>query len=118
MNTLVDAARRGDIKALKTLTSDKSININQQEERTGFTALHAATAWGNTAIVHWLLSEAKIDPNIRDSIGRRAVDIASEVESKKSRQCLYSVILPEEVVRNSPNLLIRRRLESDPYRSK
>ena len=75
MSKLVDAARSGDIETLKTLTADKNIDINQQEERTGFTALHAAAVWGNTATVHWLLSETNIDPYHRDKAGRRAVDM-------------------------------------------
>jgi len=102
MSTLMNAARRGDIKALKTLTSDKSININQQEERTGFTVLHAATAWGNTAIVHWLLSEMKIDTSIRDNSGRRAIDIAREVNLERSNTLLIETIFTSDYIRSQP----------------
>lgn len=94
MSKLVDAARRGDIRTLQELAADKETDINQTEPKTGFTALHAATVWGNTATVHWLLSTTQIDSNIRDKVGRRAIDIATSCGQQDSIISLMEATFP------------------------
>ena len=88
MSAFVDAARRGDLKSLQSLAKEPQFDINQTEQRTGFTALHAAAAWQNNATLHWLASETKIDPSIQDKAGRRALDIAGEGSNEKALQLL------------------------------
>lgn len=88
MSAFVSAARKGDIQTLAAYSQRSEFNVNQIEKRTGFTALHAATAWQNKATVHWLLTKTNIDPKLKDKAGRRAIDIASENCDKTTFQLL------------------------------
>jgi len=98
MSKLVNAARRGDIETLKHLAANHDIDINHQEQSTGFTALHAAVAWGNAATVHWLLSETEIDIGIRDSVGRSAMEISTHTCSRSYGNAIEETILHYAVI--------------------
>ena len=73
MNALFEAAKRGDVKALKRALKDPNIDPNAQDERTGFTALHVAVVWQNKVCLYELLDIANL--NLRDNFGRRPFDV-------------------------------------------
>src|SRR6266704_2975165 len=68
------AAMTGTFMAVKAL-ADAGADLNVQEERLGNTALHAAVAHDDIALIHYLLSKnVRID--IRNNEGLTALDIA------------------------------------------
>lgn len=50
-------------------------DINVQDEKSGFTPLHCASAWGNANMVRALL-ENGADENIKDKKGRTPLNVA------------------------------------------
>jgi len=75
MNALFEAAKRGDITALRKALKDPNIDPNVQDERTGFTALHTAIAWNNYYCAFALTENAKTMLNIEDQLGRTPNEI-------------------------------------------
>ncbi len=77
MNALFEAAKRGDVNALKSLLKDCDADPNYRDPQTGFTALHTTTVWQNTSCAYELLADGRVDPHQRDFAGRRAIDLAN-----------------------------------------
>jgi len=77
MNALFEAAKRGDVTALKKALNDPNIDPNAQDERTGFTALHVAVVWQNKVCLYELLNIANV--NLRDNFGRRPFDLSRSI---------------------------------------
>jgi len=75
MNALFEAAKRGDVKALKKALNDPNIDPNAQDERTGITALHTAAAWNNTSCVREMLVDKRTNHAMLDYANRRAIDL-------------------------------------------
>lgn len=72
---IIECAENNDLAGLKkAILSDE--DVNQQEDGTGITALHAAVARGNTESVATLLSVPGIKLDIEDKFGRTPVVLA------------------------------------------
>jgi len=76
MNALFEAAKRGDVVALKRALKDPNIDPNFQDTKTGMTALHTATVWRNIACAYELIKNNRINLHLRDFAGRRPVEFA------------------------------------------
>lgn len=69
---LMLAAQSGNIAKAQSLIAS-GVDINAVSEFNGKTALHYAARYGRIDIVNLLLSQANIDPNIRDHSNNRPV---------------------------------------------
>lgn len=70
------AANEGNLEAVKYLS--KLIDVNEPGAASGKTALHVAAEGGHTAVVKFLLEEAKANANIEDKNKNRALDLAKD----------------------------------------
>jgi ankyrin repeat protein len=76
------AADGNHADVVEVLSSCEAIQLNSTEAASGWTALHYAVTWGNTALVELLLSKGA-DAAIRDKINHfRAVDYAPHFNEK------------------------------------
>ena len=78
MNALFEAAKRGNVKALKKALKDPNIDPNAINERTGHSPLHTAIIWQNKVCTNILVNDKRIDEYLLDKNNRRPIDLATE----------------------------------------
>ena len=72
------AAWRNHRGIVKAILAAKNVDVNGQDEESGWTALHRALYFGHVRVASVLMA-AGADGNVQDHQGRRAVDLISRV---------------------------------------
>jgi CheY-like chemotaxis protein len=80
-------AGEGNIQAVQYLLS-KQLDVNMPDSD-GSTALHAAAASGQSAMVRYLIEEGKAEIDAQDQSGKKAVAIAANQECRDYLQSIY-----------------------------
>lgn len=91
---IIECAENNDLAGLKKAILSGE-DVNQQEDGTGVTALHAAVARGNTESVAALLAVPEIQLDIEDRFGRTSVVLAISLPYDDIVE-----LLREHIVRN------------------
>jgi len=79
-NALILATKANQIQSVDNLLKYSTINVNQQDDF-GNTSLYYAVDLKNLTILHLLLSH-QADPNIKNSDGKSALNLAHEIGDK------------------------------------
>ncbi|GIY66223.1 NF-kappa-B inhibitor cactus [Caerostris extrusa] len=88
------AAAGGFLKVMECLYNNNG-NINDQDGKTGRTALHYAVENGNLKLVELLLTKCHADPRVRSYAGRTAVRTAYALRKRnpsKTRQDIFNLL--------------------------
>ncbi|NPA03993.1 MAG: hypothetical protein GXO61_03945 [Epsilonproteobacteria bacterium] len=70
-----EAIKKGRLDIVKFLVQE-GIDPNTTKRKSGFTPLMAAMAYGDEPITRYLLKECKVDPYVKDSFDKTALDYA------------------------------------------
>lgn len=73
-----NASTRGDLRIVQLLHIRGGIDINVQDGSSGMTALQIACKEGHTDIARWILYDTKVDLEVADDAGYRALHHAVE----------------------------------------
>ena len=73
-----NAATRGDLRIVQLLHIRGGIDINVQDDSSGMTALQIACKEGHTDVAKWILYDTKVDLEVTDDTGSRALHHAVE----------------------------------------
>ncbi|MCH2038104.1 MAG: ankyrin repeat domain-containing protein [Rickettsiales bacterium] len=104
MSQMIEAARHGNIGAIRRIARNDPNAVNKPERFTGSTPLHIAVANKNEATSYVLLTETKADPTLKDAKGRRPLDIALETGNKKTAQMLFEATFAKGSLSIDPEL--------------
>ncbi|CAL1269184.1 unnamed protein product [Larinioides sclopetarius] len=88
------AATGGFLKVMECLYNNNA-DMNDQDGKTGRTALHYAVENGNLKLVELLLSKCRVDPRVRNYAGRTSVRVAyalSKRNQSKTRQDIFNLL--------------------------
>lgn len=99
---LILAAERGDLYGIRDAVLSGT-SVNYQEDRTGITALHAASARGHLSAVKLLLAHPDIDPQLLDNFGRDALLVAMKTPYDEVIEVLFTATFPEEEPPTDPS---------------
>ncbi|WOI52573.1 ankyrin repeat domain-containing protein [Parvularcula sp. LCG005] len=105
MKELFDAARNGDLEAIRKIHAKSPKSINAQSKECGSTALHEAARYGNALTAYVLLSEAGANPHLRDHHNHRPLDIAQWSDAATQRvlrEATHARLYAEASVRSAP----------------
>jgi len=102
MTQIIEAARHGNIGALRRFARNDPESVNRADRVTGSTPLHIAVANKNEATSYVLLTETKADPALKDAKGRRPIDIAMETGNSKTTRMLYEATFAKSVLSIAP----------------
>jgi len=76
-------------------------DVHQREATSGRTALHKAAFWGHLEMVNYLLSECKLDPNVRDNYGDTALHDAAKFGHTKVVKALIDAGTDKTIKNNN-----------------
>lgn len=71
-------ALHGDLVSLRELSRESQFLVQKVLDARHRSCLHVAAAKGHHDVCRWLLSEARVDPKVRDENNKTALDVANE----------------------------------------
>ena len=72
VNLFYDAVYAGDLRSVQLLHACCKIDLNRRNAD-GHTALHLACQEGHQDVAKWFIDQLKMDPEIEDNLGYRAI---------------------------------------------
>ena len=83
----LEYASTGSLLQLRELSRRSHTAISKAADANGRSCLHLAALSGHSDVCSWLISEARLDPNLRDDNNKTALDAASNEKVTELIQC-------------------------------
>ena len=108
ITTLHTHAQNGNIPMLEKILSQQNSNINQQDAKSGNSALHYAVCWGEVEAVQFLLGN-NANPNQKNNLGETPFHYALHYGTTKTKESNVEILL-----KNNGNPDIKNNLDLTP----